>query len=337
MKRTVVLMAVCGLSLIARSQDNQTINSYIEQFRDIAIEEMQRTGVPAAITLAQGIHETQAGQSDLVQQSNNHFGIKCKSGWTGESVTHDDDRRGECFRKYNDASESYRDHSDFLRANQRYAFLFDLDPTDYREWARGLKKAGYATNPKYPDLLIKLIEDYQLENYTLVAMGKMEFPRADIAARNEKPALRTGHGAASVIPAVSLKQLPAYPPGYFKINHTEVLFVKAGTSYLSLAKEHDIPLARLFDFNDMEPADIAEQDQLLFLQRKRKQGDKDIHQVIEGENLYTIAQEEGIRLESLMKYNRLSGEMQPAVGETLSLKAPAAARPRLSAIFAQSK
>ncbi len=116
------------------------IQDYINTYKDLAIEEMQRTGVPASIKLAQGIHETMAGTSDLVLKSNNHFGIKCKSNWTGESVTHDDDARGECFRKYDSPLDSYRDHSDFLKGSQRYASLFKLDPLDYADWAYGLKK-----------------------------------------------------------------------------------------------------------------------------------------------------------------------------------------------------
>ena len=128
----------------------------------MAIREMQRTGVPASITLAQGILETEAGKSDLVIRSNNHFGIKCKSSWTGEKVYHDDDAQGECFRKYSDAEDSYKDHSDYLRTQPRYASLFSLDPLDYKGWATGLKKAGYATNPRYAQILIKYIEKYNL-------------------------------------------------------------------------------------------------------------------------------------------------------------------------------
>jgi len=339
-KFSIVLLSVLGSLGTFAQELSPVVSSYIQQYRNIAITEMQRTGVPAAITLAQGIHETQAGQSDLVVMSNNHFGIKCKSNWTGETVTHDDDRRGECFRKYNDAEQSYRDHSDFLRDNQRYAFLFELDPTDYKEWAKGLKKAGYATNPKYPDLLIKLIEDYQLEDYTLIAMGRMDLNSADIAVNNDRPRMRAGgHGAATTVKAVETSNhtLPDYPAGIFKINGTQVLFVAAGTAFLPIAMEHDLPLAKLFEYNDMDPADIATTDQLIFLQRKRKQGDKETHWVVEGETLYQIAQQEGIRLENLLKYNQLTADMQPAAGETLSLRGPATSRPRLNAIFAKSK
>jgi LysM repeat protein len=142
---------------------------------------MKRSGVPASITLAQGILETDAGKSDLVLSSNNHFGIKCKSIWKGEKVYHDDDSKGECFRKYPKASDSYMDHSDYLRSGTRYASLFKLDAENYKGWAKGLKAAGYATNPRYADILINYIEKYNLNQYTLIAMGKLEPIAADSA------------------------------------------------------------------------------------------------------------------------------------------------------------
>ena len=128
--------------LTVQAQQEEVIKNYIETYRDIAIAEMHRTGIPAAIKLAQGIHETAAGTSDLVRRSNNHFGIKCKSNWNGESVKHTDDAPNECFRKYADPLDSYRDHSDFLKGIKRYASLFTLDPLDFSGWANGLKKAG---------------------------------------------------------------------------------------------------------------------------------------------------------------------------------------------------
>ncbi|MFT4024513.1 MAG: glucosaminidase domain-containing protein [Flavihumibacter sp.] len=145
-RKTIFVFFALLIFIAAAAQPAAVINDYINTYRHLAIEEMKRTGVPASITLAQGIHETEAGRSELVRKSNNHFGIKCKSTWVGEKVYHDDDAEGECFRSYNDPAVSYRDHSDFLRAGARYASLFKLDPTDYKGWAHGLKKAGYATN-----------------------------------------------------------------------------------------------------------------------------------------------------------------------------------------------
>src|SRR6056297_2422579 len=138
-------------------------NSYIEQYKDLAIKEMKRSGVPASITLAQGMLESDYGRSTLAVKANNHFGIKCHNDWTGGRIYHDDDRKGECFRKYRDVYESFKDHSDFLTGVSRYDFLFDYEITEYKKWARGLKKAGYATSPTYASKLINLIERYQLD------------------------------------------------------------------------------------------------------------------------------------------------------------------------------
>jgi hypothetical protein len=172
--RTLFLLLLFAFADNAFAQGETVIREYISLYKDIAIAEMQRTGVPAAIKLAQGIHETDAGQSVLVQKSNNHFGIKCKTDWTGQTVKHTDDAPNECFRKYGSPLDSYKDHSDFLKKSSRYAALFTLNPTDYSGWAYGLKKAGYATNPRYPQVIIKLIEDYQLQDYTLIALGRLK-------------------------------------------------------------------------------------------------------------------------------------------------------------------
>ncbi|MGJ7033917.1 glycoside hydrolase family 73 protein [Niabella hirudinis] len=185
MIRKLFLAAALFITITATAQQSDKVIAYIQQYRNIAMQEMQRTGVPAAIKLAQAILESSAGDGDLAQRSNNHFGIKCKTGYTGPYVLHDDDRPQERFIKYEHPEASFRDHSDFLKGRDRYAFLFELDPTDYKAWANGLKKAGYATNPKYPQLLIGLIERYNLEDYTLMAMGKKEMPAALALAGTE--------------------------------------------------------------------------------------------------------------------------------------------------------
>ncbi len=181
--RITVFMTMLTRILCAQNPDQ--INNYINTYKFLAIAEMQRSGVPASIILAQGIHETSAGTSELVVASNNHFGIKCKANWTGQVVYHDDDARGECFRSYAAAEDSYRDHSDYLSKTPRYAFLFKLNPEDYESWAYGLRKAGYATNIKYAQILIKLIRDYDLEKYSLIAMGKLP-PEQPLAGVNSK-------------------------------------------------------------------------------------------------------------------------------------------------------
>lgn len=320
-----ILFAVTSNLIFAQSSD--VVRKYIDTYKNVAIAEEMRTGVPAAITLAQGIHESGAGTSDLVLASNNHFGIKC-NGWNGPSVTHDDDAKNECFRKYDDPVASYKDHSDFLKNRPYYTSLFQLDPTDYKAWAYGLKKAGYATNPKYPQILIKLIEDYGLQQYTMLALNNKfaDGGGADYA-KTETDDTKTSE---TNIEQTVVKTYN-YPSSVFKINETKVVFVKKGTSFLKVANDNDISLARLFEFNDMKPVDIADNDQLIFLQRKRKIGAGEFHVVEQGETLYDIAQAEGIRLESLLEYNLLKENMQPAVGEKLNLKWKVSQMPKLLA------
>ena len=326
-------MLAAGIAGIAQPPD--VISNYITTYQSIAISEMHRTGVPAAIKLAQGIHETTAGTSDLVKRSNNHFGIKCKSSWTGEKVSHTDDAPNECFRKYDDPFQSYRDHSDFLKSSSRYATLFKLDPLNYEAWAYGLKKAGYATNPKYPQIIIKLIETYQLQDYTLIALGKMP-PKEDQLAKNVIEENKNEVVSVAVIDVpvpVEEKNTdlrPHYPSGEFKINDTRVIFVPGGTSLLSIAQQFNIPLARIFDFNEMKETETLLKDQLIYLQRKRKTGNNEFHIVKAGETLQDIAQEEAIRKESLLEYNHLQSYMQPAAGEQLFLRKKAPSMPRLA-------
>ena len=348
-KFAVLLVFVLSLFFkFSQAQSSNAILAYITRYKDLAIAEMKRTGIPASITLAQGIHETEAGTSDLVKKSNNHFGIKCKDNWTGKSVSHDDDARGECFRKYEAPEESYRDHSDFLRTRSNYASLFNLDPMNYEAWAYGLKKAGYATNPKYAQVLIKLIQDYHLQDYTLIALGKME-QEDDLVKNNKSPE----ENEKKNVVAVSDKQnsfatnernseennpittavkfdVINYPSGEFKINETRVLYVKKGTSYLTIAQQYEIPLAKLFEFNDIKQQEITASDQLVFIQRKRKVGEHEFHTVQPGENVNGIAQTEAIRLESLLEYNNLSATMQPAVGENLYLRSKSPSMPKLA-------
>lgn len=321
----------------SRGQD-PVIVDYINNYKDLAIAEMQRTGIPASIKLAQGIHETSAGTSDLVKRSNNHFGLKCKAEWTGMTVKHTDDAPNECFRKYESSKDSYKDQSNYLKKSPRYASLFDLDPTDYKAWAFGLKKAGYATNPRYSHVLIKLIEDYDLQDYTMIALGKLKEGQETIAKADksagkkseiiiaEKPVVMPSE---PVIIVQSNKQ-PDYPEGEFKINETKVIYAKKGTSYLSIAEKYAIPLARIFEFNEMKVQEFVEKDQLIYIMRKRKTGLNEQHIVRPGETLADIAQAEALRIESLLEYNFLQPKMQPAVGSVLYLRSKAPGMPALA-------
>ncbi len=330
--RVILFSAVLASTICGKAQKADVIQNYINTYTEIAIAEMHRTGVPASIKLAQGIHETTAGTSDLVRRSNNHFGIKCKSNWTGESVKHTDDAPNECFRKYEDPSQSYRDHSDFLKGSSRYASLFNLDPLDYSGWAYGLKKAGYATNPKYPQIIIKLIETYHLQDYTLIALGKMPAKENDVAAVAVEE-LNTADPVNSAVnaPVIEIRseKLQEYPAGEFKINNTRVIYATAGTSLLAIAQQYSISLSRLVEFNELEQAETLPEDQLIYLQRKRKTGSTEFHMVKPGETIRAIAQVEGIRLESLLEYNHLQNYMQPAMGEQLYLRTKAPGMPKI--------
>src|SRR6188768_144876 len=209
------------------AQPDPVVVEYINKYKELAIEEMQRTGIPASIKLAQGIHETSAGTSDLVKRSNNHFGLKCKAEWTGMTVKHTDDAPNECFRKYDSPLDSYKDQSNYLKDTPRYASLFEIDPTDYKAWAYGLKKAGYATNPKYSQVLIKLIEDYDLQDYTMIALGKLKSGQETLAKNENKNLEKIPDEKPVVMPAepevivyskkeAVVEKKPVYPDNEFK-------------------------------------------------------------------------------------------------------------------------
>ncbi len=165
MKNWIAMIVLNLFTIAAFAQTQEQIDAYVQSHKNLAIQEMMRTGIPASITLAQGILETSAGTSPLYMRSNNNFGIKCKSSWTGKFTYHDDDAKGECFRVYDNDSASYADHSNFLKTASRYNFLFQFDKQDYKSWAIGLRKAGYATNPAYASILIKHIEENNLQQY----------------------------------------------------------------------------------------------------------------------------------------------------------------------------
>jgi hypothetical protein len=363
LKKIISALLFCLLTVVVLSQSDTKVADYVAKYREIAIKEMQRTGVPASITLAQGILESQNGESDLAKKSNNHFGIKCKPEWTGGRTYHDDDERGECFRTYENVEQSYADHSDFLKNRPYYTFLFKLDPTDYEGWAKGLKKAGYATSPTYAQQLINLIQRYNLQEYTLIALQRSKEQQKEMfsyvneskpdnaitvptePARDTTPAEKT-----EVIPAVKkessvstnepatnasaavLYDAAVYPGSPFTINSTRVILAKEGTSLLALANEFGISYKNLLEFNEMDDhTDILGFDQLIFLARKPKKGNKDLHIVEKNETMLVIAQKEGVQLESLLVYNRIPKGRQPVPGEKIYLKANSPVTPKLVA------
>ncbi len=300
---TTLLVTICCTNINA--QDRITPEQYIEQFKNIAIEEMNRTGVPAAITLAQGLLETESGNGVLVKKSNNHFGIKCKSTWTGATVSYNDDAIGECFRVYNNANDSYRDHSDFLKQNARYGFLFSIDANNYKAWADGLKKAGYATNPKYPQLLIKFIEQYNLQQYTL--LGNSTTPVSTYANFNTTS---SNIIVATIEPSDNV----------IKVNNRNCIYAAKGTSLLAIATTHDVSLKKLLNFNELTQDGLLETNQYIFLEKKSKTGEHEFYITQQGESLIDIAQKNGIQLKNLLDYNRLWGNEELKAGIKLLLQ-----------------
>ncbi|HMK05035.1 MAG TPA: glucosaminidase domain-containing protein [Ferruginibacter sp.] len=292
---------------------------YIEQYKDFAIREMKRMGVPAAITLAQGILETESGNSDLVRRSNNHFGIKCKESWTGGRVFHNDDAEGECFRSYGNAEDSYRDHSNYLRGSKRYESLFRLEATDYEGWAYGLKRAGYATNPRYPDILIKNIKQYNLQQYSLAGVG--EVPQFEAGKyQDDKAKLMPVQAEEEKADTPETSLATDVPDNVISINKAKCVFAKKGTSLLVIAARNNINLNKVLSFNELAEDGILANDQYVYLEKKSRTGDKDLYIAQEGETVYDVAQKNGIQLEYLAAYNDLKGNETLNAGTRLSLR-----------------
>lgn len=275
-------------------------NEYITKYKDDAIREMHQSGVPASITLAQGILESGDGNSPLAMYANNHFGIKCHAGWTGESMRIDDDKKNECFRKYETAYESFRDHSQFLATRSRYEFLFKLKITDYKGWAKGLKKAGYATNPKYANLLIMLIEQNDLSQYD--NFGKVP-PRKP--SKNKTSKVLAGK---KQVRTVKLH------------NNVKYVVVKEGDSFYRIAHDFEMDLRQLYKYNDLNKGDVLKTGEVIYIQPKRNKAAEEYHVVREGDTMRSISQNYGIKLKKLYKKNLMILGTQPKVGDKLNLK-----------------
>ena len=293
MKRYLISLLTIFVCLVLQAQTrNKQYESYIKQYRDLAVKEMKKYRIPASITLAQGLLESGAGQSTLARKSNNHFGIKCGSDWRGKTVSHDDDARGECFRAYKHPKQSYEDHSKFLANRPRYASLFKLDITDYKGWARGLKKAGYATNPRYAEQLIGIIELYDLHKY------------------DKKGGLKW------------MKENPN-PHQTYIANGLVYIVVRAGDSWKSISKELDISQKKLRKYNDLYKGYALQVGDILYLEKKNRKASKEhiVHVLRAGESMYSISQKYGIRLKNLYKLNKMDeDDPAPEVGTILRLR-----------------
>jgi LysM repeat protein len=368
------------------AQNNSTTIAYITQYKTIAMKEMKRTGVPASITLAQAIVESNSGESNLAKNHNNHFGIKCKSDWTGAKTYQDDDAKQECFRAYDAAELSFKDHSNFLKNRPNYVDLFLLDPVDDTAWAYGLKKAGYATASDYPKKLLKIIDDYELAQYNFPELAneiEVEEASANVLADTpvkktpsdgpvnnvvvdtpvnkvivdtpvskvivdtpvktlNKPlgiAQKNSNDSLAPLPVVALDTIKKeviiavqttktaavkidtakattmsepilpkqptynYPEVKFRINQVPVILGKENMSFIEIALKYNLPLYKLFEYNEIEASNLLKRDQLIFLASKKKTGATSFHTVKYNTSLHEISQLEGVQLSALKLYN----------------------------------
>ncbi len=279
---------------------------YVEKYKDIAIKEMLENGIPASITLAQGILESDAGNSALAMYANNHFGIKCHKDWSGDKYIQDDDTKNECFRKYQNPEESFDDHSEFLKTRGRYAFLFELRKTDYKGWADGLKEAGYATEPAYASRLIKLIDDYKLHQYD--RMQEVAIDKHN-KKKTEPQIIKPTTSAISASRKMFLN------------NNIKYVVVEDGDTYYKIAHDFNMRLWQLHNYNETGKQTCLQVGDIVYLQPKRKRSNKEeTHTARWGETMYYISQLYGIKTMSLYKLNNMVEGQEPKAGQVVQLK-----------------
>lgn len=317
-KLFLAFVMLLPLSLLAQ---RITPEEYIQTYKDIAMQEMRDHKIPASITLAQGLLESGAGNSALAREAKNHFGIKCHKGWTGKTYHMDDDEKDECFRKYKNAEESFRDHSEFLCGRSRYAALFDLEITDYKGWARGLKAAGYATNPKYAQLLIDRIELYDLAKYDKIALGQMtdDNQLPDIAPEDELLELAFSPENRSTYELVDMTADKRF---IYENNGVRFVYAKEGETPEQLAKDFNIKYKKFCEYNLLRRPDemVFHSGDVVYLARlKNKNWKAKKYTVAEGETLRDVALRFAVKPEKIMKKNGLqSARLQ--TGQVLWLR-----------------
>jgi hypothetical protein len=297
---TILFAFSTGMSLAGQPPGERfTAEEYIAQWKEVAVKKMKEHGIPASITLAQGLLESGNGNSVLAREGNNHFGIKCTPDWTGGRTYHDDDKKNDCFRKYRDAAQSYEDHAKFLQ-KPRYASLFELKPTDYKGWAQGLKKAGYATDPNYPRKLIELIERYELANLDKgidVSYKPSSKPAAKPAASKPRGRNTVGGETITIGAGREVEQFEG-----------RIKFVRAkgGENFRKLADELEMTHGMLARWNDMDKNATLAEGQVVFIQPKRNAAKgANVHVVRAGETLWSISQEHGVKLKKLAQCKRI--------------------------------
>ncbi len=302
-----LLLIVFSLCFLAATAQQSAYNAYIQRYKDMAVEQMFKYGIPASITLAQGLLESAAGQSTLARKANNHFGIKCGSSWRGPYMLRDDDAPNEKFRSYSSVAESYEDHSLFLRNNRRYAALFTLRPTDYKGWARGLKKAGYATAPTYASSLIRIIENYNLHTFDKHTRSSWKKSRAR----------DNDHAETKPIPAAEHRQV-------YKCNGNFYVIAQVGDTYETIGRWADVKARKLRRYNEVPRKATLQPGDIVYLEKKRSKAARSlkghVHTVKAGESLHSIAQTYGMRMEKLYKLNALPENYSVRTGERLRIR-----------------
>ncbi len=339
----LILFTICGLSIFAQSngQNKETLD-YIDKYKDIAMEQMIEYKIPASIKLAQAIVESSHGTSELARKSNNHFCIKCHKNWTGKKTYYDDDEKGECFRVYNTVEESFRDHAIFLTSGTRYASLFDLKITDYKGWANGLKKAGYATSPVYASVLIKIIEDYNLQQYDQMVVDKKFKPKKKHG--DEKPEVKEepkqetkqdakpkkvskkhaadNKGAVPVLDDCPVVEMT--PDHHFIKENFGVKFVttKDGDNLESLAKELKMSKKQLIKYNDLGNKTTFSEGEVLYIGPKRRKAPSGyyVHVIQQGETLSKVSRLYAVKLDRLYKMNGLDENSILQIGQEIRLR-----------------
>jgi hypothetical protein len=319
--KKIVLLALSVVAIAVATGQKISRAEYLERYKNIAIADMEKYGIPASIKMAQGMLESDNGNSRLAREANNHFGIKCKSDWTGETIYHDDDHKGECFRKYATAEESWRDHSEFLDRGQRYQFLFELDPLDYKGWAYGLKQAGYATNPRYPELLIKIIEENELY---LLDRGE-QIPIEDVIAREEADKTRP-----EVVPQtggqvdIDNYVIAMYNHNGYEIysnNGVQFVVAREGDDLAKIAWLLGIGDKKLRRFNDLSHRQNIAAGNMVYIQAKKThpENGRPVHTVQSGETLHSISQTYGIKMRPLARRNHISPNAELMEGQQIKL------------------
>ncbi len=320
---------------VTGSYEERVLN-YIRQYKDWAMQEQMRVGIPASVTLAQGIYETGAGSSELATIANNHFGIKCKKAWTGETFAHTDDAPNECFRKYTNAYQSYMDHSNYLSTEKRYQILFTYGVDDYKAWCRGLKQCGYATNPKYAQLIINVIEKYNLNRFTDSAAILFATPVLDKNNNTHGPNVSSYEyqiinqidtPETAIEEDADIKDNLLNFEGVTKVNNLNAFVARKGETLLEYAIRYNIRYQKLLDINDLTDGPLPFS-MYIYLEKKHLKGDHTYYIVKEHETLLQIAQTEGIQLKQLRLLNKISEDEEVVPGEKLNLKIPIAKKPK---------